>query len=155
MLIKSTHSTKAETALSDSPYRPDCVWRTGCISCVDTVRGLFSFPGHATRFCKHAVLRWLAWQIGVVLVGSTGSYELPGACPDCDCNTTPGPSVHLVVGRGVKDEGSGTRVQSCHGRTDVPEACAWRGREMRPTKRTRLKQQPGWRQVDGAGWGWG
>lgn len=41
-----------------------------------TVRGLFSFPGHAIRFvqvCRSA----LAWRIGVVLVGSAGSYELP------------------------------------------------------------------------------
>lgn len=53
----------------------------------------------------------------------------------------------LVVGRWVKDEGGGTRLQSCHGPADVPDAPAWQGGDTGEKNRTRLKQQLGCRHV--------
>lgn len=124
---------------------------------LSTVRGLFSFPGLATRFVQ-ACRSSLAWQVGVVLVGSTGSHELL----ELDEIATAIPPWGLLWGRRytgcgerVKDEGGRTRLQSCHGRADFPDASAWHGGDMRNTKRARSKQQPGCRHVDGVGLGMG
>lgn len=102
--------------------------------------------------CKYAVPRWL---------GGSGSYSLDQRDPtNCLSLTRLQLEYHsgavrtLVVGRGIKDESGGTRLPSCHGPADVPEAPAWQGGDTRKTNRTRSKQQLGCHHV-GVGLGMG